>query len=235
MIGVIVGMRTEAKLWPKGTRVEISGGRADKAYALACRMLEDGADGLLSFGIAGGLDPDLRPGALVVASAVAVGDELIPCDPLWREGLLRRLTAMGKPLEVAEAGPRELVVGVEKIVASLSEKSALHGRWRARAVDLESAGVARASAQFDKPFAVLRAVADPAWRAIPDAALDGLDEKGSGRPLAVVADLAVKPWLFPAVIRVALDARAGLAALARAIALLDASLGFEPAGLVSDQ
>src|SRR4051812_47660360 len=65
--GIVVGMAAEARIarrsgFPVAT---LSGARA---------LLADGADGLISFGIAGGLAPGLRPGTLVVATEVITED-----------------------------------------------------------------------------------------------------------------------------------------------------------------
>ena len=66
-IGVVVGMRAEARLLRRlarrlGFRVAIGGGTPAGAEAAARRLVADGALGLVSFGLAGGLHPRLRRG-----------------------------------------------------------------------------------------------------------------------------------------------------------------------------
>jgi nucleoside phosphorylase len=61
-------MRSEAALLPKGVHAVVTGGDPKRAAALLAK--QDGeVAGVLSFGIAGGLDPDLAPGDLVAVAA----------------------------------------------------------------------------------------------------------------------------------------------------------------------
>ena len=85
---------------------------------------------------------------------------------------------------------------------------------------MESHAVAAAAARAGVPFIAVRAIADPAERAIPTSALAGLAPDGSTRPIAVVARLALRPWQIAGVIRLAADSAAALAAL-RGVALRD--------------
>ncbi len=78
-LGVVTGMVAEARCRPPpGDAIEaaFSGGDPARALSGAARLVAEGARALLSFGIAGGLDPALDPGDLVVAdTVVAPGGE----------------------------------------------------------------------------------------------------------------------------------------------------------------
>ncbi|MEI7607851.1 MAG: nucleoside phosphorylase, partial [Rhodospirillaceae bacterium] len=77
------------------------------------------------------------------------------------------------------------------------------------------------------PFLMLRAVADPAERGIPAPALAGLGPDGEPRPGAVALRLLAAPWTLPALLRLARDSEAGLAALRAAVSALGpAGFGF---------
>ena len=65
---VVVGMRREARI--VGPRARVLIGRHEIGDALS-----NGATGLLSFGICGGLDPALRVGDLVVGTGVVTETE----------------------------------------------------------------------------------------------------------------------------------------------------------------
>ena len=217
-------MHAEGALLPRGISYACAGGRPSRAYDEARRLLREGAAGLLSFGIAGGLDPALKPGDLVIGSAVVVDETLQPWVGFWQEGLVNALPG-------AKSG---VVVGAAEAVTYPVAKASLHRRWHALAVDLESAAVARACTEAGKPFAVLRAIADPATRAIPPSALAGLTESGHMNPFAVVRGALARPGDVPGLVRLGREARVALRALAGAARRLGPTLGFEPGMAVGD-
>ncbi len=217
-IAVIAGMRAEAALLPRGVAFACAGGNTARAYDEAKRLLADGAGALLSFGIAGGLDPARRTGDLVIGSAVVVGDATHSCDSGWR-------MALSAALPGAVNG---IVYGAANAVVYPVEKELLFRRTRSIAVDLESAGVALACFEAGKPFAVLRAIADPASRAIPPAALAGLTPLGRMDPLAVLRGVLRRPGDLGGLMRLGAETRTALRALAGAARRLGPALGFEP-------
>jgi adenosylhomocysteine nucleosidase len=204
-LGVVVGQATEARIARRaGWRVGIGGGSAAGAARVAHRLASEGADGLISFGLAGGLDPALRPGALVVASAVLARGERHATDPT-----LSRL--LGGPTP-------HLMLGADAVVASAADKRRLREQTGAAAVDLESGAVARVAASHGIPFAVLRAICDPADRVLPPAALVALDPRGGIRAWRLFASIAAHPMQLAALVVLAADAamaRRSLAACVR--------------------
>ena len=71
-----------------GVRALAAGG--PRLPALIEAAIADGAAGILSFGIAGGLDPTLPPGTAILAAAVVAGGERWAADPAWRDRLAAR-------------------------------------------------------------------------------------------------------------------------------------------------
>jgi adenosylhomocysteine nucleosidase len=76
----------------------------------------------------------------------------------------------------------------------------------AQAIDLESGAVARAAATHSLPFAVVRAICDPAERDLPPAALIALDQDGAIGLLAVLRSVLRQPAQIPALLALAGDA-----------------------------
>lgn len=180
-----------------------------KAVAAGCR-------GLISFGIAGGLCPTLRPGSWVVASAVI--DEHIrhKTSALWSEMIL-------KTHPEAVYAP---IAGVAAPVARPDAKRALQAETGAVAVDMESHVVARFAAAHALPFAAFRVVADPSHRSVPDAALGVTLADGTADILAVLRSLARRPRQIPHLIGTALDTRRARAAMVASRRVLGAGFGF---------
>jgi adenosylhomocysteine nucleosidase len=114
------------------------------------------------------------------------------------------------------------IAGVDALVAEPAAKAALHLSSGAAAVDMESGVVARAAARHRLPFSILRAIADPAHRALPPAALVAMRADGGIDLAAILRALTREPRQLPALTRLALEARRAFGALARARALLGA-------------
>ncbi len=193
MLGIVVGLAAEARLARRlGGQVAIGGGDAAGAGRAGARLADAGAQALLSFGLAGGLDPALPPGALVVPCAVldrcgsAVGTDA---------ALSRRLGTAAGTMLAAEA-----------VLASRAAKAAAWTATGALAVDLESGAVARAARARGLPFAVLRAVCDPADSDLPPAALTALDERGGISPAALIRSLVRRPGQLPGLIALGREA-----------------------------
>jgi adenosylhomocysteine nucleosidase len=194
-IGVLVGLAAEARiaLGPDWS-IAIGGGTSVGAENAAQRLVNEGADALVSFGLAGGLDLALRPGAVIVPSAVIARDERYATDPD-----LSRMLGGTTP---------HVMLGADAIAASAAEKRRLGDATGAAAVDLESGAVARVAAMRGIPFAVLRAICDPVERALPPAALVALDMHGGIRAWRVLASIAARPRQLPALLVLAVDAAA---------------------------
>ena len=199
---VVVGMLTEAAIVAGlGITVVVSGGQADTLGGKLAAALADGAQAVVSFGICGGLNPGLRVGDLVVASS----------DSVWRDTLKHSLGN-------AHSGK---VTGGDVMVASQADKAALYAQTGSDAVDMESHIVMACGA----PWAIIRAVSDPAAHALPRSALVGLNPDGSQNLGAVLRSLAIRPWELPALVRTGREAGAALRSLRNARDLLGPRLG----------
>lgn len=214
MIGVVTGLKTEIAAleaaWKgDGFAYFAAGGSAARAAAAAADMAAKGAKLLISAGVAGALDPNARPGDLVLAASVIAPDgRSYAADESWR----------GKITAALGPGSRwqfPAILGSDAAILSVAAKAELFSRTGAVAVDMESHGVARAAAEAGIPFLAMRAIADPADRAIPEAALAGMKPDGSIDPLAVVFRLMPTPWKLPGLLCLAGDSRRAHEALGR--------------------
>jgi|HubBroStandDraft_3_1064219.scaffolds.fasta_scaffold52560_2 hopanoid-associated phosphorylase len=197
---IVVGMVGEARI--------VEGlGRVLVGTSGLARALREAPAGVVSFGVCGGLDPALKGGDLLLARAVIARGRAIAADAAWLE-------ALGAALPHAMRGD---VVSGDAIVGSIAAKGELRRSTGAAGVDMESHQVAKAAEAAGLPFAVLRAVSDPADRALPGAALAGFKTGpgADGEPDvgAVFRALARRPWELPALIQTALDAAKAMRSL----------------------
>lgn len=212
--GVITGLAREADCFRASPHLEhlsvrCVGGNSARAADTARALVSEGCWGLMSFGIAGGLQPSLKPGVLMVATTVIGPDKSrLQADPAGRR---RLLSVLDSCLEVAGTD----ICGSDRPVLSSKEKRRLHEQTGAVAVDMESHSVAKVAAECKVPFLIVRAIADPADRDIPGwvAGLVGAD----GRPVlrAIVAGIASHPTHVPALISLGIDSRKAFATLRR--------------------
>jgi adenosylhomocysteine nucleosidase len=210
-VAFVVGLRAEARLARRlGLPVVVGGGTAAGAAAAAQCAVAAGATALVSFGLAGGLDPSLRRGELVVPTVV-LGDGAIPADCFTADPALTEW--------LGGATPHRLLAA-DAVAADVLTKQRLWQRTGAAALDLESGAVARTAAAQGLRFAVLRAICDPAGRDLPPAALAALDARGAIGLARVACAVAVQPGQIPALLRLAADAAAARHALARRVAAI---------------
>jgi adenosylhomocysteine nucleosidase len=220
VIGILTGLRAEARcLKDLGVAVACSGARPARARAEALRLIAEGATGLVSFGLAGGLAPAVASGDLILADRVVLPDgEGIAPDPAWR-GRLAALIEAGGTL------PHQAVVaGSDRLLATVAAKRALFEATGALAVDMESHAVAAAASAAGLPFVVVRAVADPHDQALPRAATVALGPGGEVRLAALARALLIRPDELPALLRLGRQSGRALATLRRVVLLAGAAL-----------
>ena len=199
-IGFVTGLTAEARwLRNAGFMVGVGGGTPLGAERAAETIIRQGAQGLISFGLAGGIQPGIEAGSILVPPAVTEANKIYPVDYRLKEFLGG---SVGKPLY---AGKR--------VAASVHDKELIYRRHDPVAIDLESGAVARVAIRHGVPFAVLRAVADPADFALPPAALVGLKEDGSVNLPAIFLSLLRHPLQLPVLLELARHAKVARAAL----------------------
>src|ERR1700730_3266629 len=170
---IVTGLVQEARIAAgPGMTVICSSSDPQQLRALLTVFDPSTIRGVISFGVAGGLDPTLKSGDVVVATEVLAG------DARWLAGLSLNedlIASMG-------LGRRRIVTGrlagAEQVVAARHVKEALHLETGAAAVDMESHIAAEYAANAGLPFAALRVVSDPAHRALPPLAMAAIKPNG---------------------------------------------------------
>jgi adenosylhomocysteine nucleosidase len=217
LVVAATGLALEARI-AAGLGVRAVAGALDArrlAEALE-REVARGARAIISFGIAGGLVPDLAPGTRLVGEAVVTPAACWVCDREWTRILATRLP-----------GARlALLAGSDRVLAEPAGKRELHDATGALAVDTESHVAGAVAAAHRVPFAAFRVVADPVQRRLPPAASVALGTEGRIHIGRVARSVAASPRQLALLARSAVDTRSALRALLRGRRLLGAHLGY---------
>ena len=194
----------EAQIAAAAGVMVICNGRRERLRDQVQRACEH-ASGLISFGVAGGLDPRLRPGDWVVAANVTTPTGRYATDARWTRQLRARLP------QTIDAD----LSGFDAPIARPATKLALGRTHGTVAIDTESHVVAEEATRRGMPFVVARVVLDPVWRTLPPAALVPLNADGNPDIGGVARSVLRAPAQLLDLGRITADAFRAWAALRR--------------------
>jgi adenosylhomocysteine nucleosidase len=218
-VGVVAALEAEARtlgravrrrdgLWSLngGALLSVCGMGSDLAAIAARRLADAGAAGLMSFGMAGGLDPGLSAGSVV-----------LPHEVISRDGARFQTTeAWREPLSLAIACRRPVAAGALLTspvpIAAVEDKAAAFRDTGAVAVDMESISVAEVAAARGLPFIAARVIVDTAADALPRA-VAAASRAGRLNTPHLIGRLVLAPRELLAVIRLAQRYRAAIRSL----------------------
>jgi hopanoid-associated phosphorylase len=212
---VVTGLSREAACAAGDGLTTICSG-ADVAVLAAAleKFAHENFAAVVSFGLAGGLDPKLRPGDVVVGAEAAAPPARFATHSLLARVLVEGLSGAGGKTVLGG------VAGVDAPVLDVPAKALLRAQTQAVAVDMESHIAAAYAEKRGLPFAILRVVCDPASRALPALAASAIKPDGGVDIARVMRELAREPMQIGDLIRAGADARAAFASLRRCGRLL---------------
>ncbi len=164
---------------------------------------------VISFGLAGGLNPTLRPGDCIVAREIVAEGACFTSDNRLVDALIDAVAGAGRP-PVSGA-----IAGVDEMAMDVAAKTALRSLTGADAVDMESHIAAAFAAEKGATFAAVRVIADPATRTLPPLAAKAITPEGDIDQGYVARELIRAPGQIGELIRAGLDSRAAFATLGR--------------------
>ena len=191
---------------PDGTLLAISGMGPEAAARAALALLAAGAHNLLSFGLAGALDPRLTAGTVLLAETVldGSGGSHATCVA-WRE----RLALVAASRGVAGGA----LLSVAQPLLSAAAKAQARQRTGACAVDMESFAIGAVAVQQGVDFAVARVVVDTAADAVPPGVTLATGPRGEVHYPRLILALLGAPQELPALLRLSRRYRAAMESL----------------------
>jgi hypothetical protein len=183
---------------------------------VAAELEESRPDLVLLAGFCGGLDPSLRPGAVILGrQVIAPGEDVIDPDRLVAEEVRRALRNASFPF----VSSRLLTIG--RPAATRSARRDLWNEFGAGGVDMETYWVAEACKKARVNWLAVRAVLDPAGHTLPPS-LAAWERPGDETTSAARA--VVHPLEWPAYVRLAFQYRAARRSLRLALSHTVAAL-----------
>jgi adenosylhomocysteine nucleosidase len=223
-VGVVAALEAEARtLGPAvrrrdglsslrdGALLAVGGMGGAAAATAACRLVDAGAAALMSFGLAGGLDPSLTAGSVVMPGEVVSTDGA------------RFLTSAGWCVQLRLAiiglGPVSSgkLLSVSQPIGGIADKARAFRETGAVAADMESAAVAQVAVLHNLPFVAVRVIVDSALDALPPAVM-AASREGRLSMRRLIGGLAAAPQELFSLMRLAKRYRTAtrsLTALAR--------------------
>ncbi len=230
MVGFVAALEMESRwLGDSGECEFVVGGMGrERAERAARQLVARGVDGLVSWGVAGGLDPALGAGTVVLADAVLQQDgSAIASDAEWRRRLETKLD--GRVL--VATGP---LFHSDRVLSSVEGKREIWDRCGAGVVDMETAAIATVAEESGLPWLAVRVVTDTASMSLPHAVTSSSGDDGRLRPVAI-ARLALSPLIWPDLIRLAGSTRAAARSMRRLWTLAGPDLAFASVAVGSER
>jgi adenosylhomocysteine nucleosidase len=195
-----------------GTLLAVSGMGGPLAAIAARRLVDAGVSGLMSFGMAGGLDPRLRSGCVVVPDEIISrdGGRFVTADA-WRERI-------GAAVARARAVATGKLLSSPTVIDTVAGKAAAYRDTGAVAVDMESLAIAEVAAAHGVPFVALRVIVDTAMDALPGAVV-AASREGRVSIRRLLGGLAAAPLDLVALLRLLRRYRAATRSLVAAAAV----------------
>lgn len=150
---------------------------------------------LILCGLAGGLDPSLR-----------IGDIIVDCDNSfpWPTSTFRRAA----------------IHTSTELIRTPEDKRSSFARTGAAAVDMEQSLVRAAALSLAIPFIGIRSISDTAEDALDPIILNWIDVVGTPRPAVIARDMLLRPRSWGAARRLARDSKPALRTLGEAVATI---------------
>lgn len=213
-IGIITGLRSEVRCLKNtpvyaNADIRISGANSAVAFEQARELAAQGCGALVSFGIAGGLDPRIRAGSLILANEVITKEgERFRVDENARKALHK---LVGLRIHISHSP----MLGTNRLILSSRRKVNLFVDTGAAAVDMESLAVARAATDAGIPFLVVRTISDTAYQRLPLSVHGVIAPDGRSRPMKAVRNLLNRPHDLSAMLRLLRGSKAAHKCLRR--------------------
>jgi adenosylhomocysteine nucleosidase len=217
---VVTGLSREAGcLGHEGVETLCSGANASFLRAALHEKARHEYSGVVSFGLAGGLCPSVRPGDAILGTHVIGSAGSIETHFEFNERLHEGFRGAGVRAQ------KGAVAGVDAPATTVASKNELRETLSAIAVDMESHIAGAFARSLGLPFAIVRVACDPAERPLPPLAVNAIKPDGVIDLPLVLRELSREPRQLAHLVRLGADFNAAFATLRRCGRLLGPLFG----------
>ena len=214
-IGIITALIREANsltginiepevITPIGGQINIlvCGMGRERAHSAAQKMAVSGCDALVSWGTAGALLPNIKPGSLIIPESIMTQeDEIIQTASTWRRQVVKELNDCPDDVYLGRLSDSM------QVLTSAKEKYAAREHGDSIAVDMESATIALVARQENVAFISIRAISDSAYMSIPESILSYTDPYGRVQISQLIPAILKRPADIPKIVKLAMGYR----------------------------
>lgn len=196
-LGAQVSRRRARAALPDASLVQVSGVGPEAAARAARELVAAGVSALASCGMAGGLDPALRSGTVLLPTEIMARDgTALPTSREWHGRVAGALAALG-PLACGK------LLTSARAIDTIAAKAQAFRETGAAGVDMESLAVAQVAAAHGLPFLAVRVIIDGALDAVPRSVMAAMRPSGEVQVGRLLAALVFAPGDVIALLRLA--------------------------------
>lgn len=162
-VGFVTGINSEAKILESSNAIVFCSNMMPRNVVSGTKkLISQGADLIISFGLAGALDPGLKSGSIIISTQVLTPSyKKISCNP----SLGIKIFNLKKSKSGVYFRP---IVGSNYPITSATEKKKIFKNSKAAAVDMETHIAAQIAQKQRVPFLAIRSICDTANQNLPD-------------------------------------------------------------------
>ena len=180
-IGIVVGLKSEERSIPKNNNIFVARGYGQEAYKAAKKVLKNNIDLIISFGLAGGMNPKIK------------NSEIIIPKKIFNEKFKFHKTSYFFN-SYLEKKCKEKVISKVNLITSQKILNKKMNTSLIDAVDMEADFVFKAAREHNVPFSSVKVIFDDLKNPIPNFLISTINTKGQLKALNLFFLILKKPY-----------------------------------------
>ena len=180
-IGIVVGLKSEEKSIPKNNNIFVARGYGQEAYGAAKKVLKNNIDLIISFGLAGGMNPEIKN-----------SDIIIPKKIFNEKFRFYKTSSFFN--SYLEKKCKEKVISKVNLITSQKILNKKMNTSLIDAVDMEADFVFKAAREHKVAFSSVKVIFDDLKNPIPNFLISTINTKGQLKSLNLFFLILKKPY-----------------------------------------